>query len=92
MAQENEFAEMTLARLIAPRTPGARPLRQMGCQVAGPSGIKSEDARRDDSERVEVFTPPKDDAERRLYEDIETAVREFQQNVDLQLREEGFSE
>jgi len=38
------------------------------------------------------LAPPKDDAERRLYENIETALREFQQNVDLRLSEEVLPE
>jgi hypothetical protein len=36
-------------------------------------------------------TPPKDD-ERRLYEQVEVSLREFQGNIDVRLKGEGFSE
>jgi hypothetical protein len=37
------------------------------------------------------ITPPKDH-DRRLYEQVEVSLREFQQNVDVRLKGEGLSE
>ena len=91
MAQENEFAEMTLARLIA--------LEFLVRGLYAKWAIESPDPRGSNRRMLEGMiqsmwnlAPPKDDTERRLYENIETALREFQQNVDLRLSEEGFSE
>jgi len=92
MAQENEFAEMTLARLIA--------LEFLVRGLYAKWAIESSPDPRGSNRRMLEgmiqsmwnLAPPRDDAERRLYEDIETALREFQQNVDLRLSEEGFSE
>jgi len=91
MAQENEFAGMVLARTIALDIL----LRGLYAKWA----IESPTPRASNQKLMEeliqsmwTVAPPKDDTERRLYEHVQTALREFQQNVDVRLKGEGFSE
>jgi hypothetical protein len=90
MAGEGDFISKLFARTIAQELL----LRGLYAKWA----VESPRPRESNRNRLEGLvrtmwgvTPPKDD-ERRLYEQVEVSLREFQGNIDVRLKGEGFSE